>query len=229
MPDPSREVPENGGRKPDRAILFVDGNNWYHALDQAGVRYLMELDYAKISNKLVTPREWCGTRYYIGAMKQEWNATDYANQRRFLSLIQGDDDRISVHLGRLEERPMNNPLADELYNWLKVNGAGMDTALRRGLEVLAKKHRQVKTLKEKAVDVQLAIDMYRLAIEDRYDAAYLLSADGDFTPPVEAVTALGKKVYGCTVRPAFSSALDKCCQTFIALDPAWFNDRYRWS
>jgi hypothetical protein len=39
-------------------------------------------------------------------MKQEWNAEDYANQRKFLSLIEKDDPRITVHLGRIEKRPV---------------------------------------------------------------------------------------------------------------------------
>ena len=83
------------------------------------------------------------------------------------------------------------------------------------------------TLKEKAVDVQLAIDIYRLAIQIEYDAAYLLSADGDFTPPVEVVQPLGKKVYGCTVKPMYSSALKACCKAYIVLEREWFLDLYR--
>jgi len=35
----------------DRAILFIDGNNWYHALRNAGVTDLMNMDYAKLSEK----------------------------------------------------------------------------------------------------------------------------------------------------------------------------------
>ena len=99
---------------PDRAILFIDGNNWFHALRAGRVPSPIELSYSKISQKLVGPREWVGTRYYVGALKQDWNARDYANQRKFLSLLARDDSRISVHLGRLEQRPVNNPLAEEL-------------------------------------------------------------------------------------------------------------------
>ena len=210
----------------DRAILFIDGSNWYHALRANGVRARGELSYSKISQKLVGPREWVSTRYYIGAMKQDWNPRDYTEQRKFLSSLEQDDSRISVHLGRLEERQVDNPLADELLQWVKVNGSGLDDPSRAGLTVLVEKHRKMMTLKEKAVDVQLAIDMYRLAIQDEYDAAYLLSADGDFTPPVEAVRALEKKVYGVTVKPMGSFALTKCCNAYIPLEGEWFSDLY---
>ncbi len=50
----------------DRAILFIDGNNWYHSLVEIGLTVLGDLDYRKISEKLLGPRDWIGTRYYIG-------------------------------------------------------------------------------------------------------------------------------------------------------------------
>jgi hypothetical protein len=41
--------------------------------------------------------------------------------------------------------------------------------------------------REKGVDVELAIDIVRLAIDDAYDVAVLVSADTDLTPPLEFV------------------------------------------
>ena len=80
----------------------------------------------------------------------------------------------------------------------------------------------VSLLKEKAADVLLAVEMYRLAVNDEYDAAYLLSADGDFTPAVQAVRELGKKVYCAS--PLFSHALRQSANTFIRLGADWFLD-----
>ena len=65
-----------------RAILFVDGSNWYHSLRARGVARPVRLSYSKISHKLVGGRTWGGTRYYIGALKQSWSAAAYADQRR---------------------------------------------------------------------------------------------------------------------------------------------------
>ena len=48
---------------------------------------------------------------------------------------------------------------------------------------------------EKAVDVMLAVDLVAMAIRNEYEAAYVLSADGDYTPAVEIARSLGKKVY----------------------------------
>ncbi len=38
---------------PDRAMIFVDGNNWYHSLKSANIPDLGALNYARISQKLV--------------------------------------------------------------------------------------------------------------------------------------------------------------------------------
>jgi hypothetical protein len=66
----------------DRATVFVDGNNWYHGLKNAGLTGLGWLNYAKISAKIVGDRDWIGTRYYIGQVQQKGNAQLYADQLR---------------------------------------------------------------------------------------------------------------------------------------------------
>ena len=65
-----------------RATLFIDGNNWYHGLKALGTVDLGRLDYRKLSLKLVGPRRWLGTRYYIGRVPQSGDVTLYTNQRR---------------------------------------------------------------------------------------------------------------------------------------------------
>jgi uncharacterized LabA/DUF88 family protein len=204
----------------DRAVLFIDGNNWYHACRNCGVRDLFTLDYAAISLKLTAPREWTGTRYYIGALKQEHKG--HREQRQFLSGLQNTDPRISVHLGRIEERPKPNELAEALL--LYVEKTELEPEVRSSLLNLAQRHKFVSLLKEKAADVMLAVEMYKLAVNDEYDDAYLLSVDGDFTPAVKAVRDLGKKVY--CVSPGFSSALKSASNAFIPLKREWFIDCY---
>lgn len=50
-------------------------------------------------------------------------------------------------------------------------------------------------IREKGVDVRLAVDLVRLAAEDRYDVALLFSGDSDLVPAVETVRDLyGKRV-----------------------------------
>lgn len=207
-----------------RAILFVDGNNWYHSLRRKRIGAPAALDYAKISLKLIGPRQWLETRYYIGALQQSWNPQAYAEQRRFLSRLGAMDPRINVLLGRLEPRREVNPLATELGTWLDDGPQQIGAEAAGALRSMAARHGQVLTLREKAVDVMLAVDLIRLALEDRYDAAYILSADGDFTPAAETAIAAGKIVYAAS--PDSGYALSRVVKTFIPLKKAWFQDCY---
>lgn len=213
-------MPENS----NRAILFVDGSNFFHALRENDIGRRGELDYAKISEKLTDPREWVQTRYYGVQLDQSSDRELYRKNRRFLSKLQQDDSRIHVIQGRTEPRTSTNPLAEELSEFLQRH-RDLPPEAGRELVELAREYREEVRYQEKGVDVHLAIDMVRLAIEDRYDTAYLLSADGDFTPAVDTVSNLGKKVFAAC--PNFGSALDAACYMFLPLRRDWFEDCYR--
>jgi hypothetical protein len=102
---------------PDRAVVFIDGNNWYHSIAGLGILDLGRLNYGKISAKLLGPRHWVATRYYIGQVPQTENKALYADQRKFLATLRATDSRISTHLGRLERRPMKDATATELRRY----------------------------------------------------------------------------------------------------------------
>ena len=209
---------------PDRATLFIDGHNWYHGLRETGIHDLGRLDYGKISEKLVGPRQWAATRYYIGRVRQRHAPELYSQQRRFLGQLTSMDRRITTHLGRLETRPYENPAARELRRYLAQLPMQIDPAVFRDLMDIAHRHSDAMVTVEKAVDVMLAIDMSSMAERDMYDAAYLLSADGDFTPAVEAVKSHGKKVYA--VSTLYGAQLATVADSFIRLPRDWFDDCY---
>jgi uncharacterized LabA/DUF88 family protein len=89
---------------------------------------------------------------------------------------------------------------------------------------IAKRHESTSALVEKAVDVMLAVDMVTMAMAGEYDAAYLLSADGDYTPAVDAVRTTGKKVYA--VSPCTGAQLANAANSFIKLERDWFQGCY---
>lgn len=152
----------------DRAIVFVDGNNWFHGLCHAGV---------------------------------------------------GDRAR------RIEPRTASNEAADEIRGYLTSAQAKLDPVVFSELNDIVKRHSEATVFVEKAVDVFLAVDLVTLAISDSYDAAYLLSADGDYTPAVEAVRNMSKKVYAASCLSG--AQLARVCNSFIHLQPNWFSDCYR--
>lgn len=212
--------------RPVRAVLFVDGSNWHHSVRDAGVKSPGELSYAKLSKKLIGPGgEWIGTRYYIGRVNQHEAPTLYARQRQFLARLSATDSRITTHLGRLETHFVENAGARELREFLTSLTVRIDRGVFRHLLALSNRHARVRLTREKTVDTQIAVDMVVLAQRDTYDVAYLLSADGDFTPAVEAVRMLGKTAYAAS--PAKGARLAAAANAFIPLTASWFGDCYR--
>jgi uncharacterized LabA/DUF88 family protein len=121
---------------------------------------------------------------------------------------------------------LENPLAEALLYIVNDPKLPFDPKVRGQLRALARGHARIETLKEKAVDIMLALHMVEMARTGEYDAAYLLSADGDFTPVVVTVRQQhGRKVYCAS--PGFSSALSGVANTFIKLEKEWFDDCYR--
>ena len=209
---------------PNRAVVFVDGSNWYHALEGVRVKSYSTLDYQKVSQKLAGAREWHGLRWYIGQVVQNEDPRSvelYRGQRTFIERLDGQDPKISIHYGRIEVRQRENEAASELRAYLGDLKVKLPPQVFRDLQQLAKKHSKSRQYVEKAVDVMLAVDMVAMAINDEYDTAYLLSRDGDFTHAVTTIQGLGKKVFAASTDSAFQ--LSQVC-TFIRLKTDWFDD-----
>lgn len=66
-------------------------------------------------------------------------------------------------------------------------------------------------------DIHLAADMIKGAYENLYDAAVLVSGDGDFVPAVNIVKERGKKVENAYFKQTLSWNLKNNCNTSIKL------------
>ncbi len=61
-----------------------------------------------------------------------------------------------------------------------------------------------KTICEvKEDDIRLAVDMVKLAYNNAYDTAILISSDGDFVPAIQAVKEIGKNVENISFEESF--------------------------
>ncbi len=74
-----------------------------------------------------------------------------------------------------------------------------------------------KSYHEKGVDVRLAVEMIRLARQDKYDIAYLLSSDTDLVPAVEEVLSLNKIVKYIGADDSQSFGLSKVTGNYLIL------------
>lgn len=60
-------------------------------------------------------------------------------------------------------------------------------------------------------DIHLAVDMVKLAYNDAYDTALLVSSDGDFVPAIDVVKERGKRVENIGFENKFSYHLKQRC------------------
>ncbi|MBI2042972.1 NYN domain-containing protein [Candidatus Pacearchaeota archaeon] len=67
-------------------------------------------------------------------------------------------------------------------------------------------------------DIHLAVDLVKLAYNDGYDTAILVSSDGDFVPAIKAVQEKGKKVRNIGFKNKFSWHLRQECDSFRQLN-----------
>ncbi|MER3554825.1 MAG: NYN domain-containing protein [Meiothermus sp.] len=71
---------------------------------------------------------------------------------------------------------------------------------------------------EKGVDIQIAIDMLKLAYADAYDVAVLVSGDGDFAEVLKVVQDLGKHAENTTFQTLSSYRLAQQADRYFPLD-----------
>jgi len=75
-----------------------------------------------------------------------------------------------------------------------------------------------KTVYEvKENDIRLAVDMVKLAYNDAYDTAILISSDGDFVPAIQAVKEIRKNVENIGFENRVSYHLQQSSDKFIML------------
>jgi len=96
-----------------------------------GISNLGRFNYATVSCKLVGPREWTATRYYVGQVRQQENTILYSAQRRYMAWLGARSPRISIHYGRLEQRPRNDAAA-ELKRYLAELKVRIDASCLQG-------------------------------------------------------------------------------------------------
>jgi uncharacterized LabA/DUF88 family protein len=142
-----------------------------------------------------------------------------------MSWLESRDKRISIHYGRLETHTAENDFAKEVKTYLANLKVRIDPAVYKHLVTEANRHQTSSAVVEKAVDVALAVDLVRMADRNEYDVAYLLAADGDYTPAVKAVMGTGRKVFAAALEPG--AQLAAVVYKFIPPKRDWLTDCFR--
>ena len=177
---------------PARAVVFIDGNNWFHGLRKIGVD-AYDLDYRKVARELLKGRSLVEIRFYIGKVTGDRDRIE--RQRSKVALLEAQGVRVTW--GRIQRNlipPKRNPALMRLRTILAEEGSRVPSDIREQLQELG--NMPVPDYVEKKVDVAIAVDLVRMAYKDEYDVAYLLSADADYVTAVQETQRLGKAVFG---------------------------------
>jgi uncharacterized LabA/DUF88 family protein len=159
-----------GERALRRVAAYVDGFNLHYGVrDKCGCRHLW-LDLQALALALLRPGQCLESVSYFTARFRGGLDARIA-QSMYLDALQSHCPQIRMIEGRFQEK---------IRNCRQCGAAWVDH-------------------EEKQTDVSIATALIEDAVQDRYDSALLISADGDLCPAVAAVKRLRPKkmIIGC--------------------------------
>ena len=184
-----------------KAIVFVDANNWYHNLK--GWFTPSEIDISKVVNFIAKEKklEVLEIRWYASVLSIEDNKLDYMKHMNFLSILQGKGIRVITRkLQRLSNKEILKKRQELLESW-DLCDVCKPIVKESFLDI------SDHSKKEKGIDVRIAIDMVKEALQDNVDYCILISGDADFIPAFDLIKEIGKDVLSCSVPRGYSNEL----------------------
>jgi uncharacterized LabA/DUF88 family protein len=181
-----------------------------------------KLDFKRLCHKLAQDRDIARIDYFVGKLSAA--APGYGAQRSFAAHM--EHAGINMVWGRVERRPGKGPIDEQIKGLLTWTQQHLKPLL--DLPIYNMLREKITALHssdiwvEKAVDVQMAVSMVEGALSDSYDVAYVLSADGDFTPAVKLILEQGKKVFVASFQSG--AKLQEVVNTFIRLRADFLDD-----
>ncbi len=173
----------------NRALVFIDGSNFYYKL-----------------------------RSLAPDKKGSFRLLDFNYKKFAKKLIKGSAlIEIRYYIGAIKRQNDSNKekseklYADQQKLLAKLHQEGVKIILGNLIQ------HPDKSFHEKGVDVRIAVEMIRMARENVYDTAYLLSSDTDLIPAIEEVHSLGKKVVYVGISKGQSFGLTKISDSTILI------------
>jgi len=162
----------------NRVAVFIDGSNFYNGLrDNVG---RMDVDFYRFGKKLaeMADGELLRIYYYNAKVDPEFDPENYEKQQRFITHL-AHTPHLTLRLGKL------------VYYQV------------RGDDSVGRKHYAV----EKGLDVKLAIDLIRLAVNRACEVAIIVSGDKDLADVVEYGKEMGMIICSAFFTRGLSEAL----------------------
>lgn len=187
-----------------KAIIFVDGNNWYHNVK----KYYnpSEIDIIKIADFIKSIKKYSieEIRWYVSIPSIEDGEKMYFQHLAFLDHLKNKGVKV---ITRKLQRLSNNQILDkkkELLDSLDLCEFCRPIINAQFLEIVDIKK------KEKGIDVWVATDMIKKSvITKECEVCILISGDADFVPALDLIKESGKEILISAVPLGFSSELRK--------------------
>ena len=146
--------------QPHRVAVYVDGLNLYNGLKDRGWRRYYWLDLRRLALRLLRPgQRLVMVRYFTARFRPRANDPGQtARQNAYLEALATLPD-LTIQYG---------------YHLPKTETCRICGASR-------------ETFEEKMTDVNIAIALFRDAMQDAFDTAIVISADSDLIGPIDAV------------------------------------------
>ena len=144
----------------ERVITYIDGFNLYFGLKDSGWRNLLWLDLQKLSLALLKPPQELVLAKYFTA-RISAPEDKRKRQQTFLEAL-GTLPHLRIFYGKFQRNPQ------------RCRRCGFTDTVPN----------------EKMTDVNIAVELFADAFQDRYDTALIISADSDLRGAIETVKAL---------------------------------------
>ncbi len=176
-----------------RVIVFIDNSNIFKYLEELKK---VDVRWVKSYDPVVLARKLVGNRNLI--------STYFYASPPPASLLKQDQsngtNRYWIQMAYYEAIK-KLPSIELRYGMLKGSGAA---------------------LTEKNLDTQLTADMIRLAVENQYDTAILVSNDGDYQSAVETTKGFGKRIEVAYFKNRLSLNLKRACDLTRRMRQSYF-------
>ncbi len=185
---------ENGKKT---AIVFVDGNNWYHNVKSV-IRKPGYIDLKKLSDFICNNFDFIlkgPIRYYNSIPDISDGEVMYYKHMEYLSSL--EKDGIKVITRKLQKSSTEEILAEKEQ---MINALDLCRDCQECVGNVKKK--------EKGIDVKIAVDMInKCLMENECDVCVLITGYADFIPAMQVIKDAKKEVVTSSVMVGYSREL----------------------
>lgn len=192
-----------------KAIVFVDANNWYH-----NVKLLFKpskISISKLANLIASNLKLSikEIKWYASVPDIADGQKDYFDHMHFLSLLEKEGVKIITR--KLQRLSSKETLKKKRQT---IDSLELCDNCKPLIEASFLDLADIKR-KEKGIDVWIAIDMVKAAINSECDVCILISGDTDFVPAINLIKSIGKRILSAFVPFGYSSELRNSTEYFI--------------